>query len=108
MALLNILRAPKDLSEGGAVGTKTAVMVDRLSFEFIYQYLSANVTVTPYVSIDGVNFTEYPAGKIVLLASGTIESVTLLGLSPNMFVKWEVKTADKPAAGTVTTLNVIR
>ena len=108
MALLNILKTPKNLSEGGAVGTKTAVMVDRLSFEFIYQNLSANVTVTPYISIDGVNFAEYPAGKIVLSTADTIESVTLLGLSPNMFVKWEVKAADKPAAGTVTTLNVIR
>ena len=108
MALKELLTTPKDLGLGGEIGRKIAVMVDRISFEFVYSGLSANTTLTPYVSLDGVNFNEYPDGKTVLLASDTSESVTFLGLSPNMFVKWEIKTADKPAAGTLTSLTVIQ
>ena len=108
MSLINLLSSPKDLSAGGDIGHKVAVMVDRLSFEFVYSGLSADTTLTPYVSIDGVNFTEYPAGRTVLMAADTMESVTFLGLSPNMFVKWGVKTAEKPTAGTLSILKVIR
>ena len=108
MALKELLTASKDLRLGGEIGRKIAVMVDRISFEFVYSGLRANTTLTPYVSLDGVNFNEYPAGKTVLLATDTSESVTFLGLSPNMFIKWEVKAADKPTAGTLTSLTVIQ
>ena len=108
MALKELLTSSKDLSAGGDVGRKMAVMVDRITFAFVYSGLSANTTLTPYVSVDGTHFNEYPDGKTVLLATDTSESVTFLGLSPNMFVKWAVKNADKPTAGTLTSLTVIQ
>ena len=108
MALKELLTSSKDLSAGGDVGRKIAVMVDRITFAFVYSGLSANTTLTPYVSVDGTHFNEYPDGKTVLLATDTSESVTFLGLSPNMFVKWAVKNADKPTAGTLTSLTVIQ